>query len=202
MSAELLKTLSLGSFGIAIALLVITVVLFFALDIRTVYGELSGRTAQKAIEEIRRKNEEGGTKAYKPSRVNAARGKLTDKISPSGNLISRTDDLNGDIGTGTEKIPTGTLYPFMNETMVLQGNETTVLQSAETTVLTGNETTVLQHAETTQLMSQNNETTVLMAPELTTEQEPLSQDNCIQGGNGDFSMDVDMSYTGSSELIE
>ena len=109
MTVELLKTLSLAAYIIAGVLFLIAVALFFLLDILKVYGDISGRTAKKAIEAIRLQNESTGNKAYKPSAVNAKRGKLTDKITPSGRLKKFTDGLP--ISVGTEKFQTSKLMP-------------------------------------------------------------------------------------------
>lgn len=199
MTAELLQTISSGCYGVAVALFIVTVALFFTLDIRSVYGELSGKTAQRAIEEIRKKNEETGTKAYKPSKVNAERGKLTDRITDSGKIISATDNIASGIGVGTEKFPTDMLSPAGNETTVLQSEETTVLYSAE--------------QQTTVLPKQSQETTVLTAPQETTvlisnqgSNQQLSEQyevplQSIQQSQP-FTVDVDISFTGSSEMIE
>ena len=73
MSVELLQTLSLTSYIIAGVLLLMSVALFFLLDIRKVIGDVTGSTARKAINSIREQNEASGNKAYKPSPVNAAR---------------------------------------------------------------------------------------------------------------------------------
>ena len=185
MTVELVQMLSLISFIVAGVLFLVAVALFFLLDVPKLYGDVSGRTAKKAIEEIRQQNEGSGNKAYKPSAVNANRGKLTDKITPSGRLQQTTTDLP--IGVGTEKI---TVASQSNETTVLDtANETTVLDSSnETTVLSAsNETTVLQ-AEPAEI----GETTVLVNE--TAPQTPVVNDN--------FSVDVEMAFTGSSEIIE
>lgn len=199
MTAELLQTISSGCYGVAVALFIVTVALFFTLDIRSVYGELSGKTAQRAIEEIRKKNEETGTKAYKPSKVNAERGKLTDRITDSGKIISATDNIASGIGVGTEKFPTDMLSPAGNETTVLQSEETTVLYSAE--------------QQTTVLPKQSQETTVLTAPQEATvlisnqgSNQQLSEQyevplQSLQQSQP-FTVDVDISFTGSSEMIE
>ncbi len=127
--------------GLAILFFVIAVILFFALKIPAVIGDLSGATARKAIENIRTQNEATGDKEHASSPVNRERGRLTDKISPSGSLHrSETSKL---FGMRTEKISTQKLAE--NETTVLYtgGAETTVLGGGETTVLGGGETTVL-----------------------------------------------------------
>lgn len=127
MTVEMLHTLSLAAYIAALVLLVLAVVLFFLLDIPKLYGDVSGRTARKAIEAIRQQNEATGNKAYKPSAVNAERGKLTDQITKSGKLQPRTAGLP--VSVGTEKLETATLIPPAGETEVLQPPtpETTML---------------------------------------------------------------------------
>jgi hypothetical protein len=118
-------------------MLVASVLIFFLLKIPHVLGDLTGRNARKAIESIRNQNELSGDKLYKTSQVNRERGKLTDKISPSGSLMR---DPSGILGgaMATEKISTQELPPESNETTVLDvASETTVLsaEAGETTVL-------------------------------------------------------------------
>lgn len=139
MSVELLQKLSVISYFVAAIMLVIGFVLFFALDIRKVFGDVTGITAKKAINDIRQQNEMTGNKAYKPSTINSKRGKLTDKITPSGKLLKHSGNLKG--SPGTEKFNTTELLPN-------NAAETTVLPS-ETTVLnqTAEETTVLVQPE-------------------------------------------------------
>lgn len=153
-----------GAAILAVIMLLITIILFFALKIPAVIGDLSGATARKAIENIRNQNESTGEKEHSPSAVNRERGRLTDKISPSGNLLRNSSNKLGG-GMRTEKISTQKLSEDSNETTVLYsgGNETTVLGGNETTILSGNETTVLSDmgaGETTLLsdMGVNGET--------------------------------------------
>lgn len=122
----------------AIVLLIVAIVFFFVLKIPKVIGDLSGWTAKKGIENIRKKNEQSGKKTYKSSEINRSRGQLTDKISASGTLYKRGDESAAH-GMYTEKIATMELPG---------GNETTVLDSGETTLLQNNETTVLNSGET------------------------------------------------------
>ncbi len=136
-------------------MLLISILLFFVYRIPKVIGDLTGSTAKKAIRDIRAQNESTGNKVYKTSAVNKARGKITDKISPSGRLIRNPSaGLAG--GMVTEKIAP----------QRLSAEETTVLTADEgTTVLTpdmtpGNETTVLSPG----MDFGSNETTVLNAP--------------------------------------
>ena len=184
MSVELLQTLSLTSYIIAGVLLLMSVALFFLLDIRKVIGDVTGSTARKAINSIREQNEASGNKAYKPSPVNAARGKLTDKITPSGRLEPQTAGLGG--SPGTEKFDTTELMPTAEETTVLNnaGNETTVLSG---------ETTVLEQS------ADSGETTVLSDNTADQSENSKSTD---KENKADFSTDVEMGFTASSEIIE
>lgn len=175
MTIELLQTISLILFIAAGVFFAAAAVLFFVLHIPAVIGDISGATAKKAIAGIRQQNEETGGKAYKPSPVNSARGKLTDKISPSGNLeIQRTGRINATMNNAwlnTEQLPQ-------------TGEETTVLeQIAETTVLQQTaETTVLQQVESVSPIEQTI---------------PEYEDN-----NAEFSIDYEIGFSGSSEIIE
>ncbi len=119
--------------------LVISAILFVVLKIPRVVGDLSGATAKKAIQSIREQNERSGNKVYKSSKVNMERGKLTEKITPSGRLLHHH---TGGFGAHTEKISTEML-----QNQAMQAGETEVLNTAaEETVLLNagrSETTVL-----------------------------------------------------------
>ena len=124
---------------------VVSVILFITLKIPNVIGDLTGRNAKKAIENIRKQNEASGGKGYKASAVNLERGRLTDKMTPSGNLQRR--GITSGFGVHTEKISTMKLEQQesvgtdtdneSNETMVLEhksaecwGNNGTFLKYA------------------------------------------------------------------------
>lgn len=177
MSVELLQTLSLVGYIVSAVLLVLTVVLFFVLKVPQLIGYLSGATARKAIEDIRQQSEKNAS-AYAPSK-NAARGKLTDKISPSGRLLHNTGTLG--MTVVTEKIGTQNLQP-------LSGNETTVFSNeggAETTLLSnvsGPETTVLN---ADMMQTENGQTELLQQRVLPT-----------------LKIEVDIGFWESNEIIE
>lgn len=139
---------------------VVSVILFITLKIPNVIGDLTGRNAKKAIENIRKQNEASGGKAYKASAVNLERGRLTDKMTPSGNLQRR--GITSGFGVHTEKISTMKLEQQASVGMDTdnESNETMVLEQDYS-----NETSVLNHNylnETTVLSQQNvGETTVL-----------------------------------------
>lgn len=184
MSVELLQTLSLVSYILAAVLFLVAIALFFLLQVPKLFGDVTGSTARKAIETIRQQNESTGDKAYKPSAVNAARGKLTDKISPSGRLEQRITGMG--VSAQTEKFDTTDLNPQSSETTVLSNtNETTVLAPPT------NETTALNE------MPSMGETTVLSQPTEDSTAEVLKQSE-----SDSVTVDVEMGFTGSSELIE
>jgi len=141
LSYEIYRYIFYGGAILAGVMLVATVILFFVYKIPTVIGDLTGANARKAIENIRNQNESSGDKLYKTSQVNRERGKLTDKISPSGSLMK---DPSGHFAgaMATEKISTQELPP--EETTVLDvANETTVLNTSGT-----GETTLLDAVDT------------------------------------------------------
>lgn len=140
---ELMQTLSLIFFILAGVFLLISIALFFLFDIHRVIGDISGSTARKAIENIRQQNEETGDKAYKPSRVNMERGKVTDKISMSGKIHKQADPLT--VATGTSKLED---VDYDSTDYLPTSSETTVLNNVSATELFENqnivgETTVL-----------------------------------------------------------
>ena len=129
MTYEMYRYIFLGGLIACAIFFVIAVVLFFVLHIPRVISDLSGRTARKAIENIRLRNEQSGDKTYQSSAVNIQRGKLTDKISPSGRLIPSNATPFG-TGVITEKISTQRLAceePAGETTVLAVSDETSVL---------------------------------------------------------------------------
>lgn len=130
MTYEIYRYIFIGGAVLAGVMFVVSVLLFFVLKIPYVLGDLTGRNAKRAIENIRNRNESSGDKLYKSSKVNRERGKITDKISPSGNLIKKPSGNLGGGAMATEKISVQEFPPEANETTVLDvANETTVLDS-------------------------------------------------------------------------
>ena len=140
MSVELMQTLSIISFLVAGVLLLLSIALFFLLNIKKVVGDLSGSNAKKAIDKIRQQNEETGDKAHKPSLVNQSRGKVTEKIDQEGTVVLNSSNL--EISVGTEKLVTDELSKAAEQVYNYSSEETTVLNrveiAEETTVLNQN----------------------------------------------------------------
>lgn len=140
MTYEMYRSIFLWAAVACGVLFVVTLTLFFVLRIPKIVSDLSGRTARKGIENIRMQNEQTGDKTYRSSPVNLQRGKLTDKISPSGRLVPRADTPFG-TGTITQKISTQKIPQN-------GGNETTVLPDGNETTVRADETTVLNEQPT------------------------------------------------------
>ena len=159
--------------GAAIAsgiLLVVSIVLFFMLDIPKVIGDLTGSNAKKGIEDIRKQNEATGDKSYKSSSVNLKRGRITDKISNSGRVEKPASGAFG-VGAGTAKIagPNPMQPPKAapaKETMVLDNNNGTMVLNSE------NATMVLNDENATMLLGDENATSVLGSENATTVLDP------------------------------
>ena len=131
MTYEMYRYIFLGGLIACVIFFAIAVILFFVFRIPKIVSDLSGRTARKAIENIRLQNEQSGDKTYKSSAVNMERGKLTDKISQSGRLISRNPTPFG-TGVITEKLSTGHLAteaPAGETTLIAVTDETALLDS-------------------------------------------------------------------------
>ncbi len=127
MTYEMYRYVFLGAAIACGILFAASAVLFFTLRIPKVISDLTGRTARKAIENIRMQNEQSGDKTYQSSAVNLRRGKLTDKITQSGRLVPRDETPFG-TGSITEKISTQQLSAeeSAGETSVLTATDATL----------------------------------------------------------------------------
>lgn len=165
MTVEFLQKLQMVCFVAAALMFLLAVLLFFIWNIPQVYGLLSGRIRKKAIENIRKMNEESKEKKEAESNTSDMVNN-TAKLAQNGMIRSASGHTNG---ISTEKIRTETLTADGKDS-----NETTLLMEGadETTLLNtegADETTVLSTESTdeTTLLSENytgeiiNETTVL-----------------------------------------
>ncbi len=167
MSYENYRYVFIGAAILCGVMILTSILLFVLLRIPKVIGDLTGRTAKKAIENIRNQNETSGDKTYRSSLVNRERGKLTDKISPSGRLIKNpTDLLSG--AMATEKI--GTQQLVSNETSVLDFSDETAVLSGELTSV-GDETTLLASDYSNEVFEIEYEITYIHTNEIVTSEE-------------------------------
>lgn len=189
MGIETLQTLSFICFLLSAVFFIVTIAMFFLLNISKVVGDLSGINARRAIENIRNQNEDISAKSHRSEEARIILGNsMSDKLKLSG--------FQG--FAQTSKLSTSRLQREAEETTVLSENsseETTVLDEAvaETTVLNENaaETTVLNEvmAETTVLSSYGD-----IMPN--GENEELSR-----SPNNYFIIDYEIWFAASSELI-
>ena len=211
MTYETYRYIFLGGLIAAAIFLVISVVLFFLLNIPKVVSDLSGRTARKAIESIRKQNEQSGNKVFQSSAVNMQRGRLTDKISPSGRLISRGGNAFG-VGSSTAKIATQNLRTAAETDVLADSPETDVLYTAaETDVLScAQETSVLFNAPETAVLNVDYGETSLLAPEMGSTQElgfaapapaMASPAPAIELTNQPFTIEYEITFIHTNEVI-
>lgn len=148
-----------GGAGLALFFLLLSVVLFIVLKIPSVIGELSGSTAKKAIENIRKQNELGSAHSSEASISHGRSAGRKDKNSyRETTVIAKSHDSYSDAflttKIGTEQLASDAKKSY--ETTLLDNtaaSETTVLNETEyneTTVLNEtkyNDTTVLNEME-------------------------------------------------------
>lgn len=124
--AETLQLLSIISFAVAAACLILAIFLWFFFKIPDVIGDLSGRTARKSIARMRAANEKSGSKSYKESKTNAERGKLTGTMPDSGKL-KKKKDVPGDGKPETGLLADNMVESLDSEATGMLGFETTGL---------------------------------------------------------------------------
>lgn len=100
---EILSLVSLICYVLAGVFLAVAIFLFFYFKIPGVIGELTGRTARKTVARMRSANEKSGSKGFRPSETNAARGKVTGSMPLTGkkDKPQRTETL--DLAPGGEE---------------------------------------------------------------------------------------------------
>lgn len=146
MDATVYQIISIVGFGLAALFLIIAIILFFAFDVVALYGEVSGKTADKQVKELRENNKRASSRRREPeksgrlekSSKQIAKGIFEGKQTPA--VEEETDVLD----EGTTVLKEGTA-PLEEGTTVLN-EETTVLEEG-TTVL-NEETTVMEEGTT------------------------------------------------------
>lgn len=185
MTYEIYRTIFIVFTILAIVTLLVAVILFFALKIPKVVGDLSGINAKKAIESIRNQNAESADRTDTPGIGLSRKIAVTGKIS--------TQKLMGENANAYQ-------MSGANETTVLSdlgggGNETTILSEMPQGM---NETTIL--SEMPQAM---NETTVLSAmPTEKNNTEMLSPEKRpAYGQQSVFEIEFEITYIHTNEII-
>lgn len=180
MTYEIYRLIFIGAAVLCGIMFIVSILLFIFLHVPKLIGDLSGVAARKAIENIREQNEKSGDKPHKTNTVNRKRGRLTDKISPSGSLPRHTAKML-DTGMITEKIsPQG----------FATGDGTNILEN-------DNETMVLGQTNETVFGTDTNETTVLGCG-----QRPIN-DSVVGSADIDitFRIEYEITFLHSDELV-
>ncbi len=219
MSVEQLQMLSMAGYIASGGFLVSTVLLFFILKIPRLIEDMTGVTARRAIEDIRRQNEGGGRSGNHTAVKRKVRGSHTDKISSSGRQRYTSGEKPGTVTA--KRVSTG-LTEHMRGGMA---EETTLLMKggmAEETALLmqggmAEETSLLMQGgmaeETSLLMQEGTGTaaTVLQqtmiqgntVPAMAGSTEELSQHQALQDrAKASVVVQVDIGFSESSETVD
>ena len=125
--ADLIEKLSIIAFVAAGCCLLLTILIWFRFRILSVIYDLSGKTAKRAIAQIRENNLRTGNKAYHPGIVNLNRGPLT---TPMPEVSATPTEKLPDDQVG-KPVPETILYQEAGKTQILLASEaergTTVL---------------------------------------------------------------------------
>lgn len=89
------KIMFYGGISISVIMFIVSIVLFFKLNILKIIYDLSGVTAKRKIQEIKEQNIISGQKKYVPMALNTEKGQITGKLNISEKLKwkSGTDKL-------------------------------------------------------------------------------------------------------------
>lgn len=150
MSIDVLQACSIG-FCVAAGVLFLTAVaLFFLMDIPKLYGEISGKTAQKAIEQIKKHNAEAMT------------GEVTARHT--GNGVRTEKFATATLAAEAEAGATTVLAETGATTVLADAGATTVLEETGATTVLGDAgaTTMLTEAEHKQETGTGTQTPEIM----------------------------------------
>lgn len=90
--AKTLSIISMASFAASVFFLIAAVFFFFFFNIPSVYGDLTGLTAKRALAKRRAANEKSAVvHLYEPSKKNKMRGKITDSIEPVNKTAGKAE---------------------------------------------------------------------------------------------------------------
>ena len=131
--AELLVKISYIAFAGAVVCLILAVILFIKFKIPTVIGDLSGKNAKKAIQQMRETNSQKGNPAFKPGKKNERHKKLTEELT-----FKKKENVTETMAASQESSSDETELLVSEETAIL-GNVTESLEN-ETEILTQQKT--------------------------------------------------------------
>lgn len=150
-TAEILSLVSLISYIAAGICLALALFFWFFFKIPSVIGDLSGRTAKKSIAKMRQANAKSGSKSYRSSATNVARGKLTDTMPQTAKPKQNPAPAVAPPAPKPAPDPAG-----MPETGILAENKEQAYVSAGTEMLdAGEETSLLADDQATTVLEEN-----------------------------------------------
>lgn len=160
--------LAIAAFVVSGILFVTGIFLFIKMDVPSIIGDLSGKTAQKQIKAMRERNAESGDKRYRPGQLNEERGMLTEPVTISGRLLrkgktgetahpSKRLDVKGQIGeTSSQNILRGEPTDELGQSEYLSC-ETEVLAETDATDILSDGTQVLEETSATTVLTPTDE---------------------------------------------
>ena len=163
MDATIYQMISIVGFGLAALSLIVAIILFFAFDVVALYGEVSGKTADKQVKELRENNKRASSRRREPEKSGrleksskqiakgifegsnvVVTGPITQKVQPSTDEQTDVLKQTAAVEEETSVLDEGTTV--LNEATSVLDEGTTVLNE-ETTVLEEG-TTVLEEEAT------------------------------------------------------
>lgn len=157
MDAAAWLTISIIGYSLAGILLIVTIFLFFKMNIRAIIGDLTGRTAARQIQEIREQNKMTGTKRPQP---NVLKGVFSRQLASRSGSLGKTEETS--TPTLVHKLPA----EMMAETEILVDPEATEILSEDSEVsvnelaateLLHDESEVLRDKQGTTLLSDSDD---------------------------------------------
>jgi len=226
MDATAWLVISIVGYSLAGILFIISVFMFFKMNIMAIIGDLTGKTAEKQIQLMREQNAKTGNKLHKPSVFNVERGSLTEKVNASlesrnnAHYLTKEELSSASIKGLTKEITNPKeMKDLVNRQNHLSSNSyesTELLTDDDSTVVLSNETEILYDATEvlmdatelldsgTEVLSEEDGTTVLSQEDGTTvlyPTEELNDDEDTQAQKITFNIIKDIKITHSNERI-
>jgi hypothetical protein len=126
MDATAWLIISIIGYSLAGVLLIITIVLFFKMNIRGIIWDLTGKTAARQILEIREQHKMNGTKRSQP---NVLKGIFSRQLASRSGWLGKTEETSRPLPV--HKLPA----EMMAETEILTDPEATEILSEDSEVL-------------------------------------------------------------------
>jgi molybdopterin-guanine dinucleotide biosynthesis protein len=147
LDATVWQAISIVGYSLSVVFFVAAIILFFKMNIRGIIGDLSGKTAERKIKEIRERNLMTGSKRYKPAAFHLERGtsgtlgnrkernvgKTAQAIAHASkrlDLKAKTDETFKPMKEGTEHVTLSEPTTVLFSEEPLQSSITEVLQES------------------------------------------------------------------------